>query len=148
MDEKDGNEATWVETEKDQWMEFNDSTVKDYSFSNLKEECFGDKPSSGNSNFQSAWGLSSGSYGKSGYMLFYERKLKKPIQIVVSPEAASTQPDVVYNELTKEHIKLISYREGIDKETPNKIFQKVLEDNTKFTFENDIYSQDFYNFIK
>jgi hypothetical protein len=55
-------------------------------------------------------------------MLFYERRLKKPIRIVVPPESASSQTDVVYNEQTKEHIKLISYREGIDKETPNQIF--------------------------
>lgn len=81
-------------------------------------------------------------------MLFYERRIKKPIKIVVSPEAAQNQPDIIYNEQTKEHIKLISYREGIDKETPNQIFQKVLEDNTKFTFENDIYSKEFYDFIK
>jgi hypothetical protein len=99
-------------------MEFNDSTVKDYSFSNLKDECFGDKPTGASASFQNAWGLS-GSYGKSGYMLFYERRIKKPIRIVVSPEAAATQPDVIFNEKTKEHIKLISYREGIDKETPN-----------------------------
>jgi uncharacterized DUF497 family protein len=52
-------------------------------------------------------------------MLFYERRVKKPIRIVVSAEAAASQPDVIFNEATKEHIKLISYREGIDKETPN-----------------------------
>lgn len=38
---------------------------------------------------------------------------------MVSAEAAASQPDVIFNEATKEHIKLISYREGIDKETPN-----------------------------
>lgn len=81
-------------------------------------------------------------------MLFYERRIKKPIRIVVPAEAAASQPDVVYNEQTKEHIKLISYREGIDKETPNQIFQKVLDDNVKFTFENDIYSQEFFDFLK
>lgn len=81
-------------------------------------------------------------------MLFYERKIKKPIKIVVTAEAAQNQTDVIFDEKTKEHIKLISYREGIDKETPNQIFQKVMEDNTKFTFENDIYSKEFFNFIK
>ena len=81
-------------------------------------------------------------------MLFYERRIKKPIRIVVPAEAAASQTDVVYNEQTKEHIKLISYREGIDKETPNQIFQKVLDDNVKFTFENDIYSQEFFDFLK
>ena len=87
LEEKDSNDPTWLETDKDQWMEFNDSTVKDYQFSNLKDECFGDKQTSASANFASAWGLSGG-YGKSGYMLFYERKIKKPIKIVVSAETA------------------------------------------------------------
>ena len=56
----------------------------------------------------SAWGYSSGGYGKSGYMLFYERKVKKPIKLLVGPEEAN-QPDVVFNEKTKEHIKLVPY---------------------------------------
>lgn len=120
LEEKDSNDPSWLETENDQWMEFNDSTVKDYQFSNLKEECFGDKQFSSSSGFSTSF--SGSSYGKSGYMLFYERRLKKPIRIVVPLEAASSQTDVVYNEQTKEHIKLISYREGIDKETPNQIF--------------------------
>ena len=40
-DEKE--DQSWTETEKDQWLEFNDSTVKDYKFENLFGECFGDK---------------------------------------------------------------------------------------------------------
>lgn len=43
MDEKDPKDPTWQATDKDQWMEFNDSQVKDYKFENLKDECFGDK---------------------------------------------------------------------------------------------------------
>jgi hypothetical protein len=69
-------------------MEFNDSTVREYKFANLKEECFGDKPG-GSTSFASAWGISGG-YGKSGYMLFYERRVKKPIRIVVPAEEAVT----------------------------------------------------------
>lgn len=138
LEEKDTSDPAWFETENEQWMEFNDSTVREYKFANLKEECFGDKPG-GSQSFASAWGISGG-YGKSGYMLFYERRVKKPIRIVVPAEEAANQTDVVFDEKTKEHIKLIAYREGVDKETPNQIFQKVLEDNTKFTFENDIYS--------
>lgn len=45
LEERDAKDPSWLETEHDQWMEFNDSTVKDYKFANLKEECFGDKPS-------------------------------------------------------------------------------------------------------
>jgi hypothetical protein len=36
----------------------------------------------------------------------------------------------------------------VGQETPNQIFSKVLEDNTKFSFENDIYSAEFFNFLK
>jgi hypothetical protein len=77
-------------------------------------------------------------------MLFYERRLKKPIKIVM-PEAT---PDTVFDDKTNEHIKFIAYREGVDTEKPNKIFAKVLEDNSKFSFENDVYSLEFFDFIK
>jgi len=77
-------------------------------------------------------------------MLFYERRLKKPIKIVM-PEASS---DTVFDEKTNEHIKFIAYREGVDTEKPNKIFAKVLEDNSKFSFESDVYSLEFFDFIK
>jgi len=31
----------WMKTEKDKWLEFNDSTVRPYRFENLEEDCFG-----------------------------------------------------------------------------------------------------------
>jgi hypothetical protein len=43
MEEKSENDPSWAETDKEPWMEFNDSTVKDYKFENLNEECYGDK---------------------------------------------------------------------------------------------------------
>jgi hypothetical protein len=43
MDERQSDDPKWPETDKEPWMEFNDSTVKDYKFENLNEECFGDK---------------------------------------------------------------------------------------------------------
>lgn len=125
-------------------MEFNDSTVKDYKYSELKEECFGDKGGSGG-GMQFGWG---GRYGKSGYMLFYERKVKKPIKFVVPKDKIDQHTDLIYNKETDEHIKLVAYREGVAKEKPNSIFSKVHEDNTKFTFENDVYSLEFFDFIQ
>lgn len=71
-------------------MEFNDSRVTEFNFEKLKDECYGDvnKSSNGgaggyedNSAF-SSWGA----YGKSAYMLIYERRLKRPIKIVVLDE--------------------------------------------------------------
>jgi len=62
-------------------MEYNDSTVKDFSTKNIKTECYGDAASNSSSaGGMTGWGGGfSGSYGKSGYLLFYERRQKKPI---------------------------------------------------------------------
>jgi hypothetical protein len=51
----------------------------------LNEECFGgDCSSSGGFGISSldGWGIGGGGYGKSGYMLFYERREKKPIKLL------------------------------------------------------------------
>lgn len=32
-------------------------------------------------------------------------------------------------------------------DAPNRIFEKVLEDNRKFGFENEIYSAEFFDFV-
>lgn len=64
-------------------MEFNDSTVRDYNFEKLKDECYGDRVEKKVSvNLMSGWSNMDIKYGKSGYMLFYERKVKKPIKLV------------------------------------------------------------------
>lgn len=111
----------------------------------MNDECFGDKQTQASS---SAWGgYGGGAYGKSAYMLFYERRIKKPIKIVVDADQAG-KDGVLKDEKNDEYYKLIDYKMGVDSEKPNSIFQKVLEDNTKFTFENDVYSQEFFNFLK
>lgn len=61
-------------------MEFNDSIVRPFKFEKLKDECFGGDKSS---DYDSGWSFGS-SYGKSAYMLFYERRKKKPIKILIN----------------------------------------------------------------
>jgi hypothetical protein len=39
------------------------------------------------------------------------------------------------------------YRKAADGEVANTIYTKVAEDNMKFTFESDIYSNEFFDFI-
>ena len=39
------------------------------------------------------------------------------------------------------------YRTAADGELANDIYKKVAEDNMKFTFESDIYSTEFFDFI-
>jgi len=42
---------------------------------------------------------------------------------------------------------MVPYAEGIDAEAPNKIYQDVNGDNAKLTFETDVYSPDFFQFL-
>lgn len=121
-------------------MEFNDSIVRDFNLVKLREECFGgDQTTSTYTGFGistlEGWTFNSGSYGKSGYMLFYEKKKKKPLKIVKGVENGQEQIlEVDYNQCV------------MSSDLPNRIFQKVIEDNLKFTFENDIYTKEFFDF--
>ena len=63
-------------------MEYNDSNVKDFDFKDLKDKCFGNKQSGGGNRFS----YNSDSYGVSGYMLFYERRKKKDLKILVDED--------------------------------------------------------------
>jgi hypothetical protein len=127
-------------------MEFNDSTVRDFQSSKLSAECFGgDGGGSSGGGFGisslDGWGTS-GSYGKSGYMLFYERREKRPLRILEEKPKEETDEEVP--RVTRE----VDYREAVRPEDqPSKLFLKVLEENRKFGFENDIYSQDFFDFV-
>jgi len=106
-------------------MEYNDSRVSDWSYTKVKDDCFGDDADSQKNSYFG------GTYGKSAYMLFYERKVKKPIKILV-PEAeleksreseSSAGREVYYDEKEKEHYKLIPYNECLDAEAkPNAIY--------------------------
>lgn len=146
-DEKEGDNK-WIKTEADPWMEFNDSRVSDWEFKELESRTFGNQAKTNQNSYFSSLG---DSYGTSGYMLFYERRVKKDLKIVVPAdeveERKTKEDDIQYDEEKKEHFKMMKYRNAADNETANDIYQKVAEDNMKFTFESDIYSTEFFEFI-
>lgn len=146
-DEKEGDNS-WIKPEADQWMEYNDSRVSDWEFKELKQRTFGNEVKANQNAYFSSLG---DSYGTSGYMLFYERRVKKDLMIIVPEnevEAEKTKgTDVQFNEEKKEHFKMSKYRSAADGETACEIYGKVAEDNMKFTFESDIYSAEFFDFI-
>jgi len=143
--EPHGSDPNWSKTETDPWMEFNDSTVRNFNFEKLKEECFG---GDGGNESSGGWGFG-GSYGKSAYMLVYERRIKKSIKILVSSEEAKENPvEVHFDTKKEEHYRLLDYKGGVEEIAPSKIYRQVFEDNQKFEFDNDIYSQEFYEFVK
>ena len=58
--DEEENDPTWIQTENDPWMEFNDSSVSDYKFDKLDDDCQGDEEKTrGRGGF--SWG--SGSFG-------------------------------------------------------------------------------------
>ena len=66
-------------------MEFNDSTVREFNFEKLKDECYGGDGKSGDDG---GWSFG-GSYGKSAYMLIYERRKKRPLKVLVAGDESS-----------------------------------------------------------
>ena len=148
--EPEESDVNWNKTENEPWMEYNDSRVSEFDFEKLKSECFGDQ-NKGNSGGYDSWD-SWGSYGKSAYMLVYERRKKKPIKVVITPEEVEEckqkNEPFIYHEPTQEYIKLIDYREGVEDIAPNQIYKQVHEDNKKYEFDNDIYSTEFFEFLK
>jgi hypothetical protein len=117
MTEPDSNDPNWSNTENDVWMEYNDSQVKDFNFEKLKDECFGGEKkaeSSGGFSFGGFGGFGD-TYGKSAYMLVYERKEKRPIKILVDDEEELKMNggEVFTDEKKQEKYKLIDYRNGV-----------------------------------
>jgi ubiquitin carboxyl-terminal hydrolase 34 len=77
--EKDEETPEWMLTEKEKWLEFNDSQVKHYAFNSLEADCYG----GGNPN---SMGGESFDYSKNAYMLIYEKRRKNPLKFVVPEE--------------------------------------------------------------
>ena len=71
------------------------------------------------------------------------------VQIIAKYGKISDPPQlsVIYDAQSNEFKRSVQYRQGADNEAPNEIFKKVFEDNKKSSFENDIYSTEFFDFI-
>lgn len=103
---------------KNSWKKFDDSVVGDFDFNkNLKSESFGTIPVSGQVQTRNGNVMTDGdyaaflagggqTYGKSAYMLVYERKSKKSIH------------EVEHNENGEEVLKELDFR-SIPKYVPD-----------------------------
>lgn len=148
------HEEEWLDTSKDKWMEFNDSRVSDYNFEDLKGDCYGG--SAGNDDWFGGM-FKTASYGKSAYLLVYEKRFKKPIKILIPevkegenvtnkavvPASAVVETDPK----TKEQFYEITMKEA-KMFVPNKIYKEIWSNNLEFSFEKLIYSKEFYEYVK
>ncbi len=139
-------------TKKDiyNWLEFNDSNIYPFDLKNVEEECFGgcdglveekihwlDRPSDEKEK------------GKSAYMLFYERKKKKPIKILMEKECV-LKDQISYIEVDRPNKFEIEKQYDLfnsDSEASFKkdILQTVFLDKEKGEF---YHYQGFYNIKK
>lgn len=149
--------AEAIDQSSAKWMEFNDSYVRDWELSKLKKEAYGGDQSSswntGSVGFSTldGWGSmgGGGSYGQSGYMLVYERKLKKPLKLVrklpnPDPEEAKEEGKETVDEIYE-----IDYHDCVEPDDkPNQIFEAIQQQNSKFGFEQEIYQPEFFEFLQ
>lgn len=108
-------------------MEFNDSTVKTFNFEKLKDDCFGGENRTSNSDDN--WGFGGTTYGKSAYMLVYERRKKRPLKLLVPYDEAekyknervptSESEKIHYDPKKDEHYRLVDYRDSFNEIAPN-----------------------------
>jgi ubiquitin carboxyl-terminal hydrolase 34 len=127
-------EEKWNKVELNPWKEFNDASISIFSFDkNIEKEAFGGdqtSKSSGTTDAMSDADLAnflssgSGSYGKSAYMLFYERKKKHNLTEYTDDEQKET--------------KIIDYR-NVEKSVPDWISEMVKNDNKSFLVDQQVF---------
>jgi hypothetical protein len=81
------NTEQWLQTDKQNWVEFNDNLVKKFDFSQLAFKCFGESPQDNTkNNIMSAVdfaedGQNMQSAYQNAYMLVYEKRVKMPLTL-------------------------------------------------------------------
>ena len=95
--EESEGQADFMSPEKDKWLEFNDSLVKDFDFKRIPLECFGGSTEDTALMHDIGEGRS-----RSAYMLIYERRLKTPIlELVPATCELKEGRDVVLSSLAE-----------------------------------------------
>lgn len=124
------------------WLEYNDKNIRKFDINSLEQECFGGKQG-GNAN-----GYNKMDNYQSAYVLFYERKLKSPIKLVVIPdqneEALSNVIRVEENQ--RSHIYKSYNTARFFNQSNNELYDKVLND-LRSTIFYDVKSEEYYKYV-
>ena len=83
------NMAAWRASNESDWKKFDDDYVSSYNYADLGKDSFGGEASNLTSDEQVIANTSYGNWGRSAYMLIYEKMKKKPIREVVLPESSA-----------------------------------------------------------
>jgi ubiquitin carboxyl-terminal hydrolase 34 len=144
------DEAKWNNVEKNSWRKFDDEQTTMFTFSDLKGDAFGGDLSSLTSAETEMFIADKGSsYGKSAYMLVYERKKKNDLRIVEVPEAAEKEgaEDEKMEEIkTEEVITRVPWREA-NPSVPDWVKDLVKDDNVEFVIDKQVFHEQFFKLI-
>jgi len=131
------------------WFEFNDALVRKWDIRDLEVDCFG-----GASNYDT-WTKAS-MYQKdqisNAYLLFYDRvKPKLNIPQEMENKASSLDAAMVAMKAAAKFKGTVVKAEAAHTlktgALPSNVFQEVWHDNNKFSFDRQIYHEDFFNFV-
>ena len=151
---------------EDKWIEFNDSTIRNFKFNDLEEECFGSKEEPRMARFDDDYdnGFLLGREGKfkidkCAYILVYEKTQKKPITFSFDHSNIS-EKELIINNIKEDKLDSVVWKKGEDgcdelqvgfydfkQYIPPKLASEIKEDNYKFLIEQHVYSKEFLNFI-
>jgi hypothetical protein len=115
------DEAKWTNVEKSSWRKFDDESTLHFSFNDLKGDAYGGDLAALTEAETEMFIADKGSdYGKSAYMLIYERKKKNDLRIVEVPEVEKKETteenkaeDENMQEInTEEVINVVPWREA------------------------------------
>lgn len=71
---------------RETWLEFNDSSIREFATKNIENECFGGYNADQEDNsFNFGW-FKNKDNSKNAYILVYEKKVKQPLQLVFANE--------------------------------------------------------------
>lgn len=131
---------------EDKWLEFNDSSIREFDPKNLESECYGGMVD----RYQDDWGWNSkvSETSKSAYILIYERERKTPIHM--SLEGQKMKPSLMEYlgiETKKgEKSKKLDFKQ-IQPFISETMHQKVALDNANFMFERNLFNEPFFKFV-
>ena len=133
------DDTEWRNSIDFDWKEFNDNEVSGYSIAQMPEDAYGGSQNLTHYELDlAAHSTQYGdSYGKSAYMLIYERRVKTDIREVVTKAT----------EEAEEVIKKVDYR-NIMPEVPDQIRQMVQKNNFELMIDRQVFDKQFFVLIQ
>jgi hypothetical protein len=141
-----GHYYSYINHKADKWLEFNDSTIRDFDSRKIPAECYGGKDSEESSDFWAKGDTSS----TNAYILVYERNYKQPIKMEFqsSDEKASVLSSFGPQTIETEDLACSIQYESFGKFVKDDFYKEVWLDNHSFMLEKHSYTEEFFAFIR